>query len=564
MEESLPGTMSDMHQGMSMTQAVEQQRGRVQQFVAAHREQLDRIETELARQIERVAAELHDDRHRTASQQHEIEQRAGELAQQADELARLKQELEQNRSAWQDAQQESNRQHEQLQEQIEAQRAEYERRTTELESTEAKLRREQRELELRAEEHRADQEELQRARKRLESKTAQLEADREELEELKSETKLQRKRVAREFQERRAALLEELQSRRAELEALAAVGSHEHDEALVAAQQASRELQRRLDEQAHRLESRDEEAAGLNEQVERLRKEADRWRRRCEELDEHAQEAVSAEVVEQLKEKCRQRDQQLNAERSRAKDAERQIEALRAQLAEAESRASEAGNSPANQARFDDMQRRHEMLLADLRELKAQNETLKRDLAAANKGSAKPAADGDGMDWESRKRRLIAALEAESDQDDPQRKQERLTIEATIRATEEAVASKEHEIAELKQLLDQQSSQVGNLAVGAAAIAAELDKDEIVRMEREKLQRLQEEWQEKLRQAEIDLSLERAKIARERAELEDKLLSHAHEQSRRVAAEPNDPETKKPPRGRWLSRLGLKDDEEPS
>ena len=64
------------------------------------------------------------------------------------------------------------------------------------------------------------------------------------------------------------------------------------------------------------------------------------------------------------------------------------------------------------------------------------------------------------------------SLEADSDLDsEPGRSEERLTVESTIQITDEIVAQKDREIAELRMHLSQQSSNIGAVAVGAAAIA---------------------------------------------------------------------------------------------
>jgi hypothetical protein len=112
-------------------------------------------------------------------------------------------------------------------------------------------------------------------------------------------------------------------------------------------------------------------------------------------------------------------------------------------------------------------------------------------------------------------------------------------------------------------LLSQQSDNIGSLAVGAAAVAEIFDQDEVIRQERERLQQAQEDWREKLRQAEIDISLERARIARERVELDEKLRAFEEERSTHNAAghAPANAKGAKPARGRWLERLGLKDSE---
>ena len=80
-----------------------------------------------------------------------------------------------------------------------------------------------------------------------------------------------------------------------------------------------------------------------------------------------------------------------------------------------------------------------------------------------------------------------------------------------------------------------------------------------VREERERLQQMQEEWEEKFRQAEIEASLERAKLSRERQEVASKMadleeqLAHAKRDSRHSASD--DDGTSR----RWLAKLGLAD-----
>ena len=73
------------------------------------------------------------------------------------------------------------------------------------------------------------------------------------------------------------------------------------------------------------------------------------------------------------------------------------------------------------------------------------------------------------------------------------------------------------------------------------------DQDEIIREERENLKQLQQQWEEKLRKAEIDLSVERAKIARERAELEEQLR-----EAQGGADGPREDEGGNKGGGRWL------------
>ena len=127
---------------------------------------------------------------------------------------------------------------------------------------------------------------------------------------------------------------------------------------------------------------------------------------------------------------------------------------------------------------------------------------------------------------------------------------------------DQQVADLAQEIEELKQLLDQQAGNIGDVAVGASAIAEMLDQDDLIREERENLNRLQEEWREKLRKAEVDISLERAKLARDKAQLEEELQSIKQERERYGNASTSDDECggKSKQSRRWLARLGIKDD----
>ena len=137
------------------------------------------------------------------------------------------------------------------------------------------------------------------------------------------------------------------------------------------------------------------------------------------------------------------------------------------------------------------------------------------------------------------------------------RRGQRLEIEQVVRTTDAVVAEKQREIEQLQALLTAQSSNLASVAVGAAALGRSLDQDAIIRQERDTLKQLQEQWREKLRQAEIEISMERAQIAREKAELDARCRALAL-----PAAAADDASGRKlgdrPPRGQWLARLGLK------
>jgi hypothetical protein len=206
---------------------------------------------------------------------------------------------------------------------------------------------------------------------------------------------------------------------------------------------------------------------------------------------------------------------------------------------------------------MEDLRRRFEMAVQDVRELKTKNSELTDQLAKAKSGvGAAPA--GGGSDWESMKQRMLAQLESDFDDGNEEEKQAKLSLEGTIKITDQVVAEKDNEIAELKRLLESQSHSMGEMAVGASAIAQVLDQDELIRQERENVKQLQEELQEKLRKAEVESSLERAKLAREKAELEERMRSFESERGAPGSDGGTDSSGKKQPaRGKWLARLGL-------
>lgn len=249
---------------------------------------------------------------------------------------------------------------------------------------------------------------------------------------------------------------------------------------------------------------------------------------------------------------------------------------LREQLQDAlaQSQGGSGNGAVADASALDDLRRRLEMATSDLRDLRKKNEDLQQQLAKAakNGGNVPKAAASTGMDWEAQKRRLLEQLENDLDDDDPQQKAEKLTVKHAIETTDRILAEKntiiedrDREIEELRRLLENQSDNIGNVAVGAAAIAGMFDADELIRQERDNLQQLQESVREQHMRMELEISLERAKLARERAELEEKLQSFESDNRGRAANSASDAaadKNKKQPRGRWLTRLGLGDSDD--
>jgi hypothetical protein len=259
---------------------------------------------------------------------------------------------------------------------------------------------------------------------------------------------------------------------------------------------------------------------------------------------------------------------------SESKDMARELARAREQLAEMEEQLAAAQNGqialqPETTSRSEeddqsealaDMTRRYQLAMEDLRDQKRRVSELERQAAAGPRPTVEP---GQKLDWEAQKRQLLAALEADSGEEDEERREEKLKIRDVIRKTDAIIAERDAEIEELKERLASQPANADEVAVGAAAFADILANDELVRSERERLQQLQHEWEEKLRQAEIDLSVQRAKIARERADIEERQRALQEHESEH--GDPNTataPPAGKPQRGRWLSRLGLKEGEE--
>ncbi len=250
----------------------------------------------------------------------------------------------------------------------------------------------------------------------------------------------------------------------------------------------------------------------------------------------------------------------------------RQIETLQAEVhalqATNEGLRAELLASPTDGNRAEaaeDASRRYLMAMDDLRELKARNAELQRQLveaqaAPARRGAAAPTAESGN--WETQKRRMLAELESD-DRHDAESTERRLKIEEIVARTDKIIAEKDREIEELRHLLNNQSNSLGSLAMGAAALEQVFDQDAIIREERARLQQLQSECQDKLRQAEIEIAMERARLARRDAEIEEKVRNA--DQSRASAEADADAlaPTGRPVRGRWRTQLGLTDDGPP-
>lgn len=529
-------------------------RARVQEFLAAQRSRLRNAQADLAEQMERLVKELEQDQ--PAEAREDLERRSAQLARQTENLTRLQEEIQLRQAEWDQAQQRAVQHLNELagqvhreQDELARRREELEQHQTRLDASAARLHHDQQSFALEREEHEAQVQHVASLRQTLEKNLAALDSLRAQYEQCQQQTAIS------------APDRTELTSLREERDRLA---------------QRLNETEQRLPALVAQLSQAEEQLAGLRGAA--GDDSADDFRRRYE---------MSLEDLRELKARNQELEQQLarggtNAgagdpaeweslreERDRLaqqlSETEQRLPPLVAQLSEAEEQlarlraggASGSSGDSADDDSADDMRRRYEMSLEDVRELRARVQDLERQLARAKANSAPASgpAPGQRLDWEAEKMRILAALEADFDaENNEEDKKERLRIEEVIRQTDQVLADKDREINELRQLLENQSSNLGAVAVGAAALGEILDKDAIVQEERANLRRLQQEWEEKLRQAEIEISVERAKIARQRAELEGQLH----------AADPSPSQTQndqaasaKPAHGRWLSRLGL-------
>jgi chromosome segregation ATPase len=310
------------------------------------------------------------------------------------------------------------------------------------------------------------------------------------------------------------------------------------------------ELQRQSDQRRQRIEELESELSVARQEAAGQAAEAEQAQERCGKLEEAAAQIRSQgdQSSDETAQFRRERDELAR----QLDEAQSQLTYATGQLAAAE---------PSSRVEEESYHRRYQMALDDLKEMKAKNAELEQELVRRQAVDAPKAVSevrGKFQDWETEKQRILAALEADFDADNEVTQEERLKVEEVIRTTEGLMADKDREIEELKHLLEHQSGHLGTMAVGAAALGEVLDQDALIREAREELKNLQDQMREKMRQAEVEVSVERAKLARQRQDLEEK----ARFMEKYVPAEPGEtPAPQKPVRGKWLERLGLKETE---
>ncbi len=201
-------------------------------------------------------------------------------------------------------------------------------------------------------------------------------------------------------------------------------------------------------------------------------------------------------------------------------------------------------------------------------ELERQNRDLSAQVDSAQTRHAVVSPDViyETMSWEDRKQLILKQMESEDFDTDEFASSVSSDLDVTSHISDDPVkfvtqltdelARREQELSELRHLLDQQSeTRQAGVSIGAAGIAAMIESDELVQEERQRLQKLQTEWEDKFRQGEIEASLERAKLSRERRELAAKQLELERELEK-IRLNAQQASEKGKPR-KWLSELGL-------
>ena len=525
MDECRSSRSEQGRQAEAVVPALREKRRRFHELISTQRTQLVSLEQALGRQWERLQSALSSEQS-TATHPvdlTEFEAQRTAIAREAESLAQLSSKLDVQQRNLTEFETQIKAQGQSVVEQLAKQQSELDERSSDLESAGRQLRQAQRTLAASEEALVGDREQVALLRARLQEQVHAVEQERESLSLRRCDTNTQRRRIARELQRQHHAQKVEITQQR---------------EAHCVEREALRSERAQLCVEREALRS---ERAQLLEEIESLR------------VDHHRlQQEQSARLAA---------EEHADGETERLRE---EIETLRTRLAEAELCAASESASEVEDRKRDDFKRRFELAMEDIRDLKRRNAELEEQLGTARSGSPirEIAGAGGKLDWEAQKRQLLASLGADDD-GEPESAQKRMSIEGTIRITDEIVARKDQEIAELNRMLEEQSSHVGSAAMGANAIAEMLDQDELVRQERENLKRLQSDWRERLRQAEVDISVERARMARERLELDEKLQSLEAERDR-LSGEPIKPGkgvTGSAAQRRWWARLGLKEED---
>ena len=272
-----------------------------------------------------------------------------------------------------------------------------------------------------------------------------------------------------------------------------------------------------------------------------------------EAVEARQSDASLTSIAQRVLEKTDARETELSLEVSQLHD---QLQFLQCELAEAKSAPKQDSGDDADlriqieQLRSQLLEARHEAV-----ELRMQSNDLGSRLAKFGPVSGQKS---ETLSWEQRKEALLQQLEAETHAETPCDPRKVLDIERILEQTTSEIERRDHEIADLKTLIEQQSIARDGMSIGVAAVAEMIESDALIISERLRLKELRDDWEQKQRQAEIEMSLERAKLARERLEIQEKISRY--EENNSSQGEEEKQSDKPRSRGRWLARLGLRDE----
>ena len=202
-----------------------------------------------------------------------------------------------------------------------------------------------------------------------------------------------------------------------------------------------------------------------------------------------------------------------------------------------------------------------------------------------------PSTNRSTFNWEQEKQRILRELETEQPAAGPDpHLEQRRRLQRAMQLTDDIVAASRREVDRLRRKLEETMSRraerpgpvlnaapvttphtAQNMASNSTSNSGSSESDTQILEERERLAALQQQTREKLRQAEVAMSLERAKLARDRGELQAKMLALETERtalleqlqaatqqagSQRTAGRNG----KQLRTGRWLARLGLREE----
>lgn len=356
-----------------------------------------------------------------------------------------------------------------------------------------------------------------------------------------------------------AAVEEELQRRR---EALKSVDSE-----FTNAQDELNAVRAELEERSNELLQKQDRLARDQEALEQEKEATHQQRTRIA----HQLKQRRAEILQELDQR-REQIEQLNSDASQESSnaIARERDQLQQQLTELQSETRQLKDKLADAESHrthdrttsdEELQRRLDQALQEAQQLQQQNAELQQ--AMQEDLSAELATDDSYLDWEAQKKRLLNSLDGGDSPalDDTQR----FELEEKIRACDKVVAAKDRQI---QQIQDEQERRkavaVPPEQTPAPESSPEIDADEMVKEELGRLEQLQSSLREKMREAEVEISLERAKLAREKVAVEEKLADMELIIEKRISElqAKNGGTIRGKSTSRWRTRLGLDNDDE--